>query len=276
MSDQENILSIGPFLGDIENEILNFRPFVYWIKNNINHKCCYVSVYETRKFLYSDCITDFSINPDMLSDVESSQFCYINQMVPKKEFESYVKFFKNSILKKENIQKKNLKHYNLSYTQSSQSQSIYEKEFVPFQIEHSHEYYNIVLISDIREDISIYYDIIEYLNSKNLDFTILGNKNIHFQDKNILKDNFTNYQNIFRIIKSANIVLCPASFWTVICNQMGKNVFSWGKYVGNFRVDGIYHFNNDLCKTLSFNSCNQNSKILINQIDNYLKMLGVR
>ena len=51
------VVSVGPFLGDIKNELLYFRPFVQWLHSYLEYESFFVSSHFNRSFLYGDDIT---------------------------------------------------------------------------------------------------------------------------------------------------------------------------------------------------------------------------
>jgi len=72
---------------------------------------------------------------------------------------------------------------------------------------------------------------------------------------------------------NAKAIITPCSHWTAIANLQKVPVISWGNTVGQYKEQGLYHFNNNLSRSIYYDD---DAKIenLIGQIDRYLMEIG--
>lgn len=143
----------------------------------------------------------------------------------------------------------------MKYIKTMQNYPIHNKDFEPF----------VVGRSEIPEDLKdlllfIPYGVesemkflYKYLRDE-FGFSVVGDMNSPLSEYNtILK--FPNYlkngfKYIIGAISHAKAVVCPLSYWTIICNLQGVSVLSWGNNPGLYSKGGIYHFGNPNARIL--------------------------
>jgi len=248
----ENVLLIGPYIGDWKQEIFTFRPYARWIYEQLDHPKCYISSHFNRQFLY-DWIPDENFIPvyEQLSRNEVEQDNYIHKSITIKDFKLLIKDFKQSVINKENISIKNLITYNLSYLKSTPHYSWYQKIFTKINVKPiKNDYIFYIPNKSIsREDNE---KITKFLLSKYDNIKLLGDNNCYDLDKclNYQIDYIeTGYINIIKYILGCKFVITPCSHWTMLCNLHHIPVFSWGDG-GIYKKDGDYGFenpNNHIC-----------------------------
>ena len=237
-----NCLAIGPFIGNIEHELLTFRPYANWLVNVIEHDKVYLSTHLNRTFLYERFIPKENIIPinESLSRDEENQNGYVHTKLQQKEFNTLVKIFKEKIIKKESCIKKDINLYHLNYVKSTPPYSIYNKVFdkikqlnVNIPMDHKDRILFIPSKNDNPERLLSIYD---YL-SKNYDGLIIGNNDTWFDEYNeiLLNVDYFEYglKYIIEYISKAKAIVCPISYWTSLCNLQQKPVFSWVRILVN-------------------------------------------
>lgn len=247
------VLAVGPFIGDLENELLTFRPYANWLVNVIQYDKVYLSTHLNRAFLYEQFIPKENIIHinESLSRNEENQIGYIHTQLQQKEFNTLVKIFKEKIVKKELCNKRDIDLHHLNYVKSTPPYSIYNKFFdkinksnVIIPIDHEDR---IIFIPSKNDNLQRLLSIYNYL-SKNYDCLIIGNDDTWFDEYNVIPLNIDYFENglkyIIEYINSAKAIICPISYWTSLCNLQEKPVFSWGVNPGQYRRNGIYYFGN--------------------------------
>lgn len=269
------ILLTGPYIGNFEQEVITFRPYVKWLSEILEYDKMYISTHSNRAFLYADIVDEDHVLPifEDLSRDELGQTGYIHTSISQKDYQVILKGIKDIIVEREGCNKRDVEVYNLSYVKSTPPMSIYNKKFVPIDstaVMNVADYENkIVFIPDRTATGSALRTVRDYLQ-ENHDFIIIGDMKTRFTKDNVvlkLVDYFENsWKYMIQIISKAKAVVCPLSYWTTICNLQHTPVFSWGEQVGQHKEDGIYNFNNKKC--LAFPNSNQ--KVLIKMLDHFL------
>lgn len=275
------IVLAGPYLGNFEQEVVTFRPYVRWLYDVAEFDRMYVSTHANRAFMY-DFISEEFIIPvsEDLSRDELGQDGYIHNMVTTKDYQIHLKLVKDSIIDREKCTRKDIMVYGLNYVRSKPPFSIYNKRFVPIcsydDVSINGFADKVVLIPDISESKDRLKLIRTYLINKEIDHVIAGDLNTWFSADNVVTNRIDYYENGWKynlkIITNAKAVICPVGFWTTICNMQRVSVFSWGQNVGQHRIGGIYNFGNKKC--FMFPTAGDiKEKVLVRMLDLYFKEL---
>jgi len=275
------IIGIGPYVGDFEQELLTFRPYVKWLSKIISYDNLYLNTHMNRRFLY-DFVPDENIIPvyETFSRNELGQNGYMHEDLSKKDFMLLVKKFKEKIIDIENCNKSNVEIYYLNYSKNLSNYPYYNKVFnkivKPNDVRVLSKHKNkIVFIPDRNENINKLGMILKYLqdNYKD-DVIVVGNMDSWFSSDNVIlkfPDYFENgWKYILCYILESKCVVCPSSYWTSLCNLQKIPVFSWGGNPSQYRADGILNFNNDKCSVIPSDD-DTSISVLINSIDFFLK-----
>lgn len=246
------ILAIGPFLGDFENELLQFRPYARWLTEAIQWDKIYLSTHANRLFLY-DFVPKENIIPvyQQFSRDERNQKGYIHRKINKKDYRLILKNFKEKILEKENCTRKDIEIHNVSYTKTSPPYSIYNKIFdripttdLKIPKEHENRIIFIPAKSEKLEKLAYLYNWIK----DNHDILVVGSTDTWFSKDNVILNKIDYFENgwkyIIQYMTKAKGVICPIGYWTSLANMQLKTVFSWGDSPGQYRTGGIYNFGN--------------------------------
>ena len=263
----------GPYIGSFEQEIITFRPYMRWLYDCMTHEEMYISSHSNRAFLY-DFIKKENFLPvyENLSRDEKGQRGYIHSEVSSRDYQILLKDVKDRIVERQGCSKKDLDVYNLSYVKSTPPKSIYRKHFDPISAgewipdQYKDKVIFIPANTECKETLS---KVRDYLRQNSC--LIIGDTKTRFRNENMILSKIDYFENGFRwIVKMmtvAKAVICPASFWTAIANLQGVPVFSWGKNVSQYRVDGIYHFDN--YKGLALAS--RDAKTVVRMMEYFLK-----
>lgn len=273
----DRILVLGPYFGDWKQEIFTFRPYIQWIKDNIEHKKVIVSSHFNRSFLYDWC--DYFIPIERrFTEEELEQKNYIHKSLSQRDFFKKERYFKDIVCEKENCVRKDLLHYNVNYVKFTPTYPIFQKKFTPIKTDYWKYESKIVFIPDRleREDklLSIYNHLKEKFDN---DLIVIGDSKCRLQDKNALDlVEYTDkvYKYLIGYITNAKLVVTPTSYWTLISNIQGSPIFSWGRYCSPYKEGGEYHFDNENMIISSDKDTPIN--VIINQLDYYLEKLNVR
>jgi len=265
----------GPYIGNWEQELLMFRPYVSWVHAMLPDDDIFVSSHINRRFLY-DWVNDDRFIPvyEMLSREEENQFKNIHKDITLKNYTLLLKNTKviiNSMYEK----KKKIKTYTPNYTVNITTQlPLYNKIFKRVSIEKKLND-NIIFIPDIKEQENIIYDVYKHLDS-NYNTIIIGDTSTYLPDKNVIFemiDYFENgYKRILEYITGAKAVICPAGHWAMLANLQAVPVFTWGRNINQYKKNGIYNFDNN-CITLATNE-DTDTMIIIKMIDFFIKLLN--
>lgn len=249
----DKIVLFGPFIGDWKEEIVSFRPYVNWIHDNVEFADYYVSSHFNRKFLY-DFIKEENFIPifEYLTREEHKQKNNLHKDIETKEYNSIIlRKTRESIYESTNYLKKDIVQYGLSYTKSPSNFSVLNKKFskIPYNKDKNKE--KIVFIPDKSGNKKILNHIISYLEENyKEDFVIIGDGKCKFEEKNIINQRIDYfeivYETLIDYISNAKLVICPCSHWTILANQQGSNVLSWGyDNLSKYKKNGTFGFNNE-------------------------------
>ena len=246
------IIGFGPFIGDFEQEVTTFRPYIKWISEVVESEAIYLNTHFNRAFLY-DWIPSENILPvyEHLTRDELGQFGYVHDQFKTRDFMLLTKIFKQTIVNICRCSKRDIEIFGLNYSRSKPAYSVYKKLFTPISVPDiniKEEYLNrVIYIPSSGYHLEQVY---EYLSSK-YDAIVVGDLRLDgycSENNELLKfaDYFENgYKYILKMISNAKAVVCPIGHWTFIANLQGVPVFSYGDAPGNYKEDGLYHFGND-------------------------------
>ena len=240
-----NILAVGPFLGSFEQEIVTFRPYVKWLHDIVPHDEIYISTHSNRKFLY-DFVPDENIVSvfKYITENEMSQKGYVHEYVTLKKYNIMARYFKKCIMDDEQCSFSDIKMYNISYAKTTPHYPIYNKVFTPIEFESNDTSNEIVFIpyGQSRKKLAKIYNKFKDI------VKVVGDLKCCLDDHNdIIKDEYyskTGLETVIKYITNAKLVICPISFWTLVSNLQGVDVFSWGEGIGPYQDGGIYNFDN--------------------------------
>ena len=246
------IVLAGPYMGDFEQEVVTFRPYVRWLYDVAEFQKMYISTHANRTFMYQDLISEDSIIPvsEDLSRDELGQEGYVHNLVTTKDYQIHLKLVKDEILDREKCTRKDIVVYGLNYIKSMPPFSIYNKKFAPIfgYDDVSIDPSKVVFIPDISESKDRLKQIRQYLIDNKIDYVTAGDMNTWFSKDNAVTNRIDYYENGWKynlnLISNASAVICPLGSWTTICNIQSVPVFSWGQNTGQHREGGIYNFGN--------------------------------
>lgn len=268
------IFVAGPYIGNFEQEILTFRPYVRWLYEILDFEQIYINTHFNRFFLYKEFIPAEHMIPifENLTRDESGQRGYIHKSVKPKDYQILVKTIKEKIIELENCSKKDIELFNVSYVKSTPPQSIYNKTFNSINVDDVENKYKdkIVFIPSNIDDRDNLLGIKNFLKD-NEDFIIIGDKKTRFRDDNVVLNQVDYVENgwklMVKIITDAKAVICPLTYWTTICNLQQTPVFTWGDQIGQHKPGGIYYFSNERCLAFPAN----NLRIILRMIGHFLE-----
>lgn len=278
------IIGIGPYVGNFEQELLTFRPYVKWLSKVIEYDGLYLNTHINRRFLY-DFVSDENIIPvyETFSRDELGQNGYMHGDLCRKDFMLLVKKFKERIIEIEGCNKNEIELYYLNYGKNITNHPYYSKIFnkiekpndIKVPLEHKNK---IVFIPDRSENIERLGMMLSYLKDNYDDEVIVvGNMESWFSSDNVIlkfPDYFINgWKYILCYILESKCVICPSSYWTSLCNLQKIPVFSWGLNPGQHRSDGLLNFDNDKCMTIPADK-ETDISVLVNAVDYFIKELN--
>jgi len=269
----KNVLALGPFIGSFKQEILTFRPHMRWIEQNTDTKLVYYSSHFNRKFLYPQ-VTPSKYVPvyKQLTRQEIHQTGYSHKDVDQRDFMSLIRVYKDHIADKVGCIKKDINQQSLPYVKYIPPVSIYHKIFEKIQVPISKRKGYVVFIPDetMSEEDAI--TIYNYLQTT-CKFAVIGDMKCHLAEQNEVLQTVdylhNGYQKIVTAITNAKAVITPCSHWAAIANLQEVPVISWGEQVGQYKEQGLYHFNNDKSKSV-YHDPESSIENVIRQIDSYL------
>jgi len=257
-----DILLIGPYIGDWKNEILTFRPYAKWVYDQLNIKNteCFISSHFNRKFLY-DWIPEENFIPvfEQLTRDEIGQHNYMHKSICIKDYKLLVKEFKQKIIKLRKVSIRNIKIYNLSYLESTPHYSWYQKIFTKINVEPLYNDY-IIYIPDMSIDVDTNNKIFNNLQSEYENLVMVGDNNCHGIDDCInfqIDYSETGYRNLVRYILGCKFVITPCSHWTFLCNLHHIPVISWGTNGNIYKRNNEFGFDNPMNYILIDNDINK-------------------
>lgn len=248
-----------------------------WIEQNTDTRVVYYSSHFNRKFLYPQ-VTNKKYVPvyKQLTRQEIHQTGYSHKDVDQRDFMSLIRVYKDHISTKVGCIKKDIDQQSLPYVKYIPPVSIYHKIFEPIKVPISKKKGYVVFIPDdsiSEEHAKIVFD---YLNTT-CKFAVIGDMRCHLpEDNEVLQsvDYLQNgYQKIVTAITNSKAVITPCSHWTAIANLQGVPVISWGENVGQYKEQGLYHFGNDVSRTI-YHDDDAKIQNLIGQIDRYLQEIS--
>lgn len=270
----KKVLALGPFIGSFEQEMLTFRPHMRWIELNYGIKSVFYSSHFNRKFLYPH-ISNKRYLPvyKQITRQEIHQDGYSHKDVDQRDYIMMVRQFKDMIVESVGCAKKDIEQQSLPYVKYISPVSIYQKVFEPVKVPISKRKGNIIFIPDLSMNEEHAVEIYEYLKNT-VRFSVIGDMKCHLLEENEVLQDIDyiqiGYKKIITAITNAKAVITPCSHWTAIANLQGVPVISWGENVGQYKPDGIYHFNNNQSRTV-YHSFESDIKKMISQIDSFLK-----
>ena len=270
---KDKIILCGPYVGSFEYEILHFKPFVDWLLKNFNFPNIIVSTHYNREFLYD--IDNISIFKQY-SKNEQSQYEHKNTKLSAKEYNYLINEIKECINKKYNMSKSNICIYNLNYNKTPDIIN-FQKTFTKlFNYENKTD--SIIFIPDISRSKKELNKVYNYICSLTDDVEIIGDYKTHLNQYNHIL-NIEGYENyVYEIIlgklSTCKCVICPASFWTHICNLHKIPVYSWGNSENIISYKSVYNFGNKDCRLLPVSE-KKNIDNIYKGINKFLKELNI-
>jgi len=246
------IIGFGPYIGEFEQEVITFRPYIRWITKALGPDLVFLNTHFNRSFLY-EWISSENIFPvyEHLSRDELGQFGYTHDQFKQRDHALLAKIFKEKIANVCKCSKRDIEIYNINYARNKPIYSIYQKVFTPIKVPDiniKEEYLNRVIFIPAPG----YYleEVYEYAVSK-YDAIVVGDLRLtsYCSENNVMLkfvDYFENgFKYIMKILDNAKAIICPISYWTFIANLQGYPVFSYGDSPGLYKENGVYYFNND-------------------------------
>lgn len=249
----DKIVLFGPYIGDWKEEVLSFRPYVKWIYSNIEFADYYISTHFNRSFMY-DFIDDDKFIPiyESLSRDEIKQKNATHKDIKTKEYSSILlRNVRDEISNKTGYFKRDIIQYSLSYVKSVQNFSILNKDFGKIPYNEDEEKKKIVFIPDRKTKRPLLEKIVNHLDKHyGDDYVVIGDEKTRLKELNVIRKRIDYFDMVYRLnldyISNAKLVICPCSHWTVLANQQGTFVLSWGdENIAQYKTDGIYGFDND-------------------------------
>ena len=239
-----NILC-GPFLGDFESEITDFRPYVSWITKVLNPTTITVATHSNRLFLYNWAKT-IPIYEDFSRD-ELNQNGLIHLSASSKDLNLITKKIKSDISFNNKI-KQEIVHFNTSYSKSNHWIPIYKKIFNPIDISKEKKKEYMLFIPNVKEKYNVVVSLYEFLSQKYGNIIVAGDMKTHLHEYNIMLKNPTYFKDIFhnmiKLISEAKVVITPNSHWTLLSLLQGTPVISWGRYPNYYQGKTKYQIIN--------------------------------
>lgn len=243
---------VSPFIGDFRTEVMYFLPFVNWLAESFDE--VYISSHTNRKFLYKN--VNFNNVNLYLSRTEPKQLGWMHKDILLKDYKNIEDVCYKQILEEFSLPRSETLKISLGYSKRSHNNILYhQKKFDMFDIDYIPNKKNqILFIPDNIENITLLSNIYVLLQNKFNNVKLTGDTKIHLLEHNENIHDvryFSNgYINIIKDILDSKFVICPVGQWTYICNLFGVDCFSWGKYISQFKENGLYYFNNR--KSFSF------------------------
>jgi hypothetical protein len=241
----KSVVVIGPYIGDLEQELFAFRPHARYITSSITADHIYISSHYNRSFMY-DWVPEENFIPvfESLTREETKQKGYLHEDVTRTDYSQLVKHLKNEV--KERHGKVDLEVYSPPYIKSINTISIYQKEFssisFPEQSINKNDY--ISFIGNQSEESTEIYNTLNDM----YDIIVLGNMSNGIEQQNVLlkhTDYFINgYVTMMNYIKESKILVTNCPVWAMIGNLMQKHMVFWGNSCSQFKRYGVYGFNN--------------------------------
>lgn len=225
------ILGLGPYIGNFEVEVTEFRPYARWLSEVLGYDDLFIFTHKNRFFLY-DWIREENKIPisDLISFDETNQIDHRNKNISKNEYLKMRKIFKKEIMERSYYERQNILLHNIGYSRSSIPIPFYNKIFSSIELEcetNNHVFFipskndafNRAIIRNLEKvkDVIVYQDEI---------------------------DKSTKYLYNIKNMLSSKFVVGELSFWTLLCNVQHIPVLSWGTSVGPYKKGGVLNFGN--------------------------------
>ncbi len=242
----KSVLVIGPFIGDLEQELFAFRPHARYITSTVNAHEVYISSHFNRSFLY-DWIPEKNFIPvfESLTREETKQHGYLHEDVTRTDYSQIIKYLKNKI--KDIEGKVDMEVYSPPYIKSTNTISLYQKEFstIDFPKCDINKSDYIVFAGDRTEESEAIYNTLK----EEYDIIVIGNMSNGIEQENVLlktTDYFINgYTTMLNYINCSRMMVTNCPEWAVIGNLLKKDMVFWGNSCSQFKPFGVYGFGND-------------------------------
>ncbi len=251
----KSVVVIGPYIGDLEQELFTFRPYARYITSIVEVHEVYISSHFNRSFMY-DWVPESNFIPvfESLTREETKQHGYLHDDVTKMDYSQLIKHLKNKV-KEMNSCTLEMEVYSPPYIKSTNTISIYQKEFTPIHFpkaDISKDDYMVFIVDKSKEAREIYDTLRD-----SYDIIIIGNMTNGIEDENVLlksTDYFSSgYTTMMNYINEAKMLVTNCSEWAVIGNMLGKNMVFWGNSCSQFKSTGVYGFNNKNSMSIDVN-----------------------
>lgn len=241
----KSVAVIGPYIGDLEQELFTFRPYAKYISSNIAVHEIYISSHFNRAFMY-DWIPEENFIPvfESLTREEIKQHGYLHDDVTRTDYSQLIKHFKNHI--KDMNGKIDLQVYPPPYIKSTNTISIHQKEFslLPFPKMDINKKGYISFVANKSDESEEVYGILNEL----YDIVVIGNMSNGLKDHNVLlkeTDYFSNgYAAMLNYISNSKMLVTNCPVWGMVGNLLGKHMVFWGNSCSQFKASGVYGFDN--------------------------------
>ncbi len=236
---KNNVVLVGPFVGDFKTEIIDFRAYTRWVYEILKPEKMFVSTHSNRSFLY-DWATSIPIFEDISRD-ELNQNGLIHNSISQKDISLITKKIKADVIKLISSNK-NLIHINISYTKNSHWVPLYKKMYVPISMNATKDD-KILFIPNINEKYATIKEIYSYLSDNFENVVVAGDMKTHLHDKNVMLKNPTYFKDIYydmvKIISESKAVITPNSHWTLVAQLQNIPVFSWGSVMPQYYNNNV-------------------------------------
>jgi len=241
----KSVAIIGPYIGDLEQELFAFRPYAKYVTSIADVDKVYIISHYNRSFLY-DWIPEEDFLPvfESLSREETKQHGYVHDDVSRSDYTQLIKFFKAKI--RETHNKADIEVYTPPYIKSNSSISIYQKEFSDLlfpKININRSDY-IAFIADKSKDFEEVYHTLKDM----YDIIVIGSMSNGIEQENVIlksPDYFINgYTTMLNYINNAKLILTNCPIWAMVGNLMKKHMIFCGDTCSQYKPEGIYGFDN--------------------------------
>lgn len=241
----KSVVVIGPYIGDLEQELFAFRPHAKYISSTVEADEIYISSHFNRSFLY-DWIPEENFIPvfESLTRDETKQHGFLHDDVSRSDYSQLVKYLKNKV--KDLHTRVEMEVFSPPYIKSTNTISIYQKEFsslsFPKMSINKSDY--IAFIVDQSKESKRIYDTLK----SRYDILVMGNMSNGIENENLLLkdvDYFSNgYTALINYINNSRMVVTNCPVWAMVSNLMKKHMVFWGETCSQFKPEGIYGFDN--------------------------------
>src|SRR5574343_84544 len=226
------ILTLGPYIGNFEYEIKEFRQFVRWVSEVLEYDTLYVNTHYNRLFMYDWIPPDnrININPSLTHD-EFNQIDHRNRLISRNDFLRLKSMYKNSIVKQVGCKKQDIILHTLTYAKSSVPYPFYSKMYTPilldgctkgdhvFFVPTSNKRFNKSLIKKLEQDFDVKICIVDIYNHDRFEYNV-------------------------KMMSEAMFTVCELGYWTLLCNQQKVPVVSWGRNISSYKKGELMNIGN--------------------------------